>query len=466
MSTWQTNFRKPVRSRSQLLVSSQINKKKKTKTKPKPEWDSTAKDLTIFKPSPQELKRNHELHQPKKDHERLIRKIDCAKQNLNNSDLNFFDATPGVAQRKRALIKEVFRNNEKKLKNVLAETDRALADVKDMFGDDAVQKYQGKPNIVRAPCHKEHSFLHQLVPHQPSFYDVLSESVMITPALNSLSDEDEESDHDSNQDEMAQVKYHQYGREKDTNPSYQSRLDINRYQDLVTNSAVSNSHLSDVQVDLNSLSHFCDDLQSDNAEEKQPPEINKMISSRDKVLLARNGEDVAKNSDSGQVNSINALQSFADMKTMLDLLEEEISQYERENGKENVVKNYQSERQLRAEMAMRQTILDAFEEQRALTDALTADLLETQEANETLKREVDLQKKANQTRFASLETDVKKLEQKIHESLCTNSIRYDANTLNANLKPLLDISNLDRTRHKYHKVSPSISPISFSNAHQ
>lgn len=312
MSTWQTSFRKPVRSRSQLLLSSQINKKKKTK--PKPEWDSTVKDLTIFKPSQQELKRNHELHQPKKDHERLNRKIDCAKQMLNNSDVNYFDATPDLVQRKRALIKEVFRNNEKQLKNVLAETDRTLADVKDMFGDDAVQKYQGKPNIVRAPYHKEHSFLQQLVPHQPSFYDVLSESVMITPTLNSLSDEDEESDHDSNQDEMTRVKYHQYGRERDNNLSYRSRLDINRYQDLVTSCAVSNSHSSDVQVNLNSLSHFCGALQSDHAEVKRSPEINKMESSRDKVLLARAGEDVVKKSDSGQANSINALQSFADMK--------------------------------------------------------------------------------------------------------------------------------------------------------
>lgn len=53
----------------------------------------------------------------------------------------------------------------------------------------------------------------------------------------------------------------------------------------------------------------------------------------------------------------------------------------------------QSEIQRKAELIMREEVLQGFEEQRVLVDALTNDLLHTQEQNRSLQHDLDQYKK-------------------------------------------------------------------------
>ena len=50
----------------------------------------------------------------------------------------------------------------KQLQDVLAKSDRAMAVVRDLFGDDP-RKYKGLPNVTAAPHSADHSDLDRLV---------------------------------------------------------------------------------------------------------------------------------------------------------------------------------------------------------------------------------------------------------------------------------------------------------------
>jgi len=444
-------IRRPTRGKNTLLKVSKQQKHRKKSTKPKPAWDGTTKDLTVFKPSPQDLQRNHELHLPKKDHERLQYK------SLYSRDLSYLqdsicvgDTTPNmVIEKKKAMIKEVFYKQEKELQSVLAETDHTIANMKDLFGDD-VQKYKGKPFITKAPEFKQHSnsFMHDVDPDKPTRYEMLSASVMRTSALNSISSNDEDSS--ENESESDQLK----DRNTEAN-SYQTMLNLNRYKQLVSEDSNHLNHqerppLTNNLSDMNTYSQFVNDIHNVlDEQEKQTSksrvnhqEFYKSPASNEPTLKdqhRKKKKTKETNVVNNSVNSTTQLQSLDNMKQMLDVLDNEITSYETESGKENIIKKYevpntltgytsrllstivrithhlkQSEIQLRNEMSMRKEILDAFDEQRSVIDILTNDLVETQEANEELKEELDLHKKTSSLQFSHLKTEMIELRNTVH----------------------------------------------------
>lgn len=532
MTTWNASLRQPARGPLELLPRHHRNNSRlssgtkkgltKMRKKPKPAWDSTTSDLTVFKPSPLELQRNHNLHRPKKDHERKVyshRFVDSTyeEERFNNYRFDSSDdpdyenkenitGVSNTVNRKQALIKEVFHKQERELRQVLAETDRTMSNVQDMFGDIPL-KYKGLPNITAAPGEQNDTtqahtdaFFNVIDPHTMSFYEKLSESVMHNPELNAVSN-DEFSLEDSSEDE---------GTGNNHTSTFQSQLDVDYYKCMVSESNESNepgtpspikqkhfsedktrkavNHIGASEYVSGEVKHCVNDLSSNNELDRwngissvdsfEAPEIEisdgKLHAQVDKqhsttsenhsfnATIETELKDCPQNSINKRQNNCdpsvnlknhgnaksNKSSPFKDMKRILDILESEISDYEKETGKKNFLKTYdgeassltgytaklvsiivrvmhhlkESEVQLRAEMSMREQIIEAFDEQRVLIDALTADLLATQEMNYKLQEELHIHKKSNQTQYAHVKLDVASLQAQVQQLLSKGTL--------------------------------------------
>lgn len=396
------SFRRPARSRTQMLSHPKPLKKRR-KPLEKPPWDDTTKDLSVFKLSNKELQRKHELHKPKRDHERLMRKIYESRLVLMADGMSF-NTTSMTNQNETGI----------------SENEDSVLEVYERI-------YKGLPQVTKAPnSNSVRSFIDDLDEYNMSRYDVLSKSVVKQPELNYCS---EESVGEYNHEEEADHKNENF-------PSgFQPNMDLNRYKQILDES------YSMVQQD-----------QKDDEKRRRILQVSDKQNTRHRRLESTSGKDVSdekkkvtgkdKGSKCSKERSTNdgSLKTFDDMKQVLNTLEEEINKYEDECGRSEetnlsdkedysscggytirLLSNLtrltkhlkESERQLRSEMAMRKEILWAFEEQKSMIDALTTDLFDTQEENKSLRDEIEEMKKQIQTQNAYLKTEIKALHLKL-----------------------------------------------------
>ncbi|XP_062509696.1 spindle and centriole-associated protein 1-like isoform X2 [Corticium candelabrum] len=127
----------------------------------KPEWDSTVSDLSVYRLSKHEVerrKRIHQSHNVAMARQELIEKqlqqqeVKTPPPALLKGPLRVLNPTPhstATSHHHAAVLRDVFhRGNE--LRDVLAQSDHMLSQVKDMFGDDP-QHYTGFPTLTVAP---------------------------------------------------------------------------------------------------------------------------------------------------------------------------------------------------------------------------------------------------------------------------------------------------------------------------
>ncbi|XP_068675307.1 uncharacterized protein [Montipora foliosa] len=194
---------RPVR----YVATKQTVKSTKRKKKKKPEWDI----------------RRHELHKSKN-----AAKVPFQRWQ-NQAAEDSIDLTPDtVERRKLAIVQEVLYGHDK-LQDVLSESDQAMSVVKDLFGDDP-KTFMGFPNITAAPSlpGKENRYVIGPVaepPQTPTHLSLLSDSIMRTPALNELSDDDKEDQSPGTPTDHAT---------KHISSSFQPMLDLQRFQQFVT----------------------------------------------------------------------------------------------------------------------------------------------------------------------------------------------------------------------------------------
>nr|XP_012563302.1 unnamed protein product [Hydra vulgaris] len=466
-------LRYPVRSKSETLRKHKKTSKIKKGVKP---WDDSVQDLTKFKPSREDLERNHQLHLPKKDHERLFHNTHPISSFLQDEkeNHNIFQDAPKILEKKRALIKERFYNQEKELREVLSETDRTMANVQDMFGDD-VQRYRVFPHVTRAPTKKQNteSFL--------TSYDKSSNNEgTVNMELNAVSDEESNSSTQSAKhsftSEINLDRYRKFLKESDTNKWEEEASSV--FQSLSKNIPTNNENSC---TDDKSIQHIVNQQHSNkNQKEHHSVKQSELI----KNNVSHN--QLSKSCDEQRHPSS---QSFNDMKKLLDMLELEISEYEKVSGQNiksdpikipSTLTGYtanllsaviritrylkESEVQLRAEMLMRKEIVDALEEQRDLIDALTADLIETQEKNEELKKMIYEQNKTNQKQHFQLSNDFHRLEQKLDSFLMLFDDIFEK--VDSSETDHLDVSrdpkdSVNNDASKNNEISPKISPIHF-----
>ncbi|XP_035510850.1 spindle and centriole-associated protein 1 [Morone saxatilis] len=164
---------------------------------PRREWVSTVSDLSVHKPTPAELSHRHEIH---KSHNKAAAQWELREKALKRRFRHPGSPAP-LDQTSLSIIREVF-SDQLLLQDVLARSDRAMAVVKDLFGD-APRRQTGHPSVTMAPnCDSESAPPVLQRPDPPTQLSLLSQSMMDQQALNEVeaSDEDysdEESCHSS-----------------------------------------------------------------------------------------------------------------------------------------------------------------------------------------------------------------------------------------------------------------------------
>ncbi|KAM6907940.1 spindle and centriole-associated protein 1 [Lycodopsis pacificus] len=166
---------------------------RKAAAAPKKDWVSTVNDLSVHKLSPAELSHRHEIH---KSHNKAAAQWEQREKALQRR----FRPTGSPAALDRAslsIIREVF-SDKLLLQDVLAHSDRAMAVVKDLFGD-VPRRQTGHPSVTMAPNCDSDSELPVLQRRDPpTQLSLLSQSLMDPQALNELdASEEDYSDEDS-----------------------------------------------------------------------------------------------------------------------------------------------------------------------------------------------------------------------------------------------------------------------------
>ncbi|KAM8731483.1 spindle and centriole-associated protein 1 [Acanthopagrus schlegelii] len=154
---------------------------------PRREWVSTVNDLSVHKLTPVELSHRHEIH---KSHNKA-----SAQWELREKALQRRFRHPGspalLDQANLSIIREVF-SDQLLLQDVLARSDRAMAVVKDLFGD-APRRQTGHPSVTMAPNCDSGSVLPVLQrPDPPTQLSLLSQSMMDQQALNEVEASEED----------------------------------------------------------------------------------------------------------------------------------------------------------------------------------------------------------------------------------------------------------------------------------
>ncbi|XP_040921836.1 spindle and centriole-associated protein 1 isoform X2 [Toxotes jaculatrix] len=159
---------------------------------PKREWVSTVNDLSVLKATPAELSHRHEIH---KSHNKAAAQWELREKALK-SRLKHAGSPAPLDKASLSIIREVF-SDQLLLQDVLARSDRAMAVVKDLFGD-APRRQTGHPSVTMAPnCDSDSDLPVLQRPDPPTQLSLLSQSMMDQQALNELeASEENHSDED------------------------------------------------------------------------------------------------------------------------------------------------------------------------------------------------------------------------------------------------------------------------------
>ncbi|XP_042255247.1 spindle and centriole-associated protein 1 [Thunnus maccoyii] len=160
---------------------------------PKREWVSTVNDLSVHKLTAAELSHRHEIH---KSHNKAAAQWELRERALK-SRLRHAGSPAPLDQASLSIIREVF-SDQLLLQDVLARSDRAMAVVKDLFGD-APRRQTGHPSVTMAPnCDFDSALPVLQRPDPPTQLSLLSQSMMDQQALNELeASEEDYSDEDT-----------------------------------------------------------------------------------------------------------------------------------------------------------------------------------------------------------------------------------------------------------------------------
>ncbi|XP_041824997.1 spindle and centriole-associated protein 1 [Melanotaenia boesemani] len=179
--------------------------RQKKATCPKRDWVNTVTDLSVHKLTPAELSYRHEIH---KSHNKTAAQWELKEKALKRRLRHSGSPVP-MDQASLSIIREVF-SDQLLLQDVLARSDRAMAVVKDLFGD-APRRHTGHPSVTMAPnCDSDSELPVIQKPDPPTHLSLLSHSMMDQEALNEL--------------EISNENH----REEDADPSCSSENDIIR----------------------------------------------------------------------------------------------------------------------------------------------------------------------------------------------------------------------------------------------
>ncbi|KAM7128596.1 spindle and centriole-associated protein 1 isoform 1-T1 [Ciconia maguari] len=406
------------------------------------DWDSTVRDLTVHRATPEDILRRHEIHKSKN---KALAHLELQEKALKRKWKKQKQlAADSLEKRKLTLMREIL-SDQYHLQDVLERSDQVLAVAKDLFGD-APRTRTGFPNVTMAPnCDLESSqgpIVQKCDP--PTQLSILSESVVDSQVVNEVEEEalsicqSEDGHHDSpnfkssiNSDRLLRLL-------REENSLVNSQLWAEKDVRKTTLSQEPNVPLTPTTVSpsldrsaLNATSvveRIHSRLQNEDEEETVDytyivRQVLNPNSRKQKQIAAKmKRKQTAQNSarqrrDDSPASSI-PIDLQRDNKSSLDVLnrmirevEHELEEYERCTGREAQktersegltgftlslvnalcrLMRYlkESEMQLREKEVMRQQHEEMLNEHRELIDALTAEILLVREENITMQKKL------------------------------------------------------------------------------
>ncbi|KAL4236409.1 spindle and centriole associated protein 1 [Mactra antiquata] len=381
--------------------------RKKTSLKKK-EWDFTVNDLDAYKATPAEIEYRKSSHRSKHAVTTHLTRPGSARKGKKSSPFR-----TNAQARKLAIMKEVLYDQQQ-LQEVLEKSDTMMAVVKDLFGDDP-RRFAGFPSVTSAPKSDGPSIESSLV-NVPGDVktrsEELSDSVMNQSALNELQESDTELD--------------------DSNPvplSYQPKMNMKRFQQFLE-AEEKNATLSTIsgQAGMSHLGQMMtSQLSGQNlVQSSQLPDQTNNSSKNGTFQTPRNKNTMDESleilqppkSAMNDTNKINKTKkriprpepeltssnlSLNELRKVLETLEDEIADYELHTGRRPPAERHRQESfsgytlaivdsvtkltrylkecelRLQAEMTVREQLTQDVVQFRALVDALTTDIIITQE---------------------------------------------------------------------------------------
>ncbi|XP_053716262.1 spindle and centriole-associated protein 1 isoform X2 [Synchiropus splendidus] len=172
------------RNQQHAKTKRQTRPKKSAATKK--EWVSTVNDLSVHKLTPAELNHRHEIHQ---SHNKAAAQWELKERTLKRH-LRHGKSPAPLDQTSLDIIREVL-SDEMLLQDVLARSDRAMAVVKDLFGE-SPRRQIGHPSVTVAPnCNADSGLPNRYRPDVQIKTACRSESVMDRQAPNEVEVTDE-----------------------------------------------------------------------------------------------------------------------------------------------------------------------------------------------------------------------------------------------------------------------------------
>ncbi|XP_075118621.1 spindle and centriole-associated protein 1 isoform X1 [Leptodactylus fuscus] len=395
-------------------------------------WDSSIHDLGVHRATPEELAHRHEIHKSKNQ---SLAQWELKKKSLKKEWRRQNGGTPDpLEDRRLALMMEIL-SDQYQMKDVLERSDRAMAVVKDLFGD-APRRHTGFPNVTMAPsCDLETSrcpIAQKKDP--PTRLSILSESIMDSQALNEVekipsegTDDDDDDDEEEEEEEEVSISFQpslytervrrilneQSSRLKSEEWSRSGDKVLNMENPLVTPKCA--PHPPNNQTALNATAAVNKVKTRLTEEEREEPQTVSVIGRvlnpqpiNQRKLQSKGKKKRPSHVSSGQRTAPPAVSTYETsscsqssldvLNQMIQEVERELETYETETGREvssmpqcqgltgftlSLVSSIrrlvsylkESDRQLRQESLERQRLKDELSEQRLLIDALTAEIL-------------------------------------------------------------------------------------------
>ncbi|XP_028825628.1 spindle and centriole-associated protein 1 isoform X2 [Denticeps clupeoides] len=382
--------------------------KPKRMTASKKEWVSTVNDLSLHKATPEELARRHDIH---RSQNRAAAQWELREKAMRSRRKDQSATPPEVDRYRLNLIREVF-SDHCKLQDVLARSDRAMAVVKDLFGD-APRRQTGFPSVTVAPDSISDPELPVLQRPQPrTKLSVLSQAMMDPQALNELEEEYTDTEQDLTTYNNRPNIMHRGGSQrhhgtepKRTSPP-QTPCNTGAPEDSsALNATAAIQHVRSRQTHLESdQSTLVTQVLNPVAQppypgQSKPTKLNKGSTSEGRL----NGSGIS--SLTGNQSSLEMLQSMlGDVETELDALSHQESVFSEGLHRPSGLTGFsvalvsaigrlarhirQRDEESQKEAREKKRLEDVVKDQRCLIDALTAESMSLREESTTLQNRV------------------------------------------------------------------------------
>lgn len=383
--------------------------RKKKPMRRKPVWDDTVNDLTALKATVEEIEYRKASHRSKNALvARLQAQKDLQKKKKKSADLSISNSEA----RQLAIMKEVLYDQHQ-FHSTIAKSDKMLSSVKDMFGDDP-KRFAGFPRVTAAPDSDSGDRSASLVLDHPDIQtrmEALSQSLMDGSALNDFdSDSDEEAvapDPITYQPMMNMERFQMYLATEEKNQTL-STISGQAQLSQLAHGPVQSTQIHDTASLHTSIGTGCETPKRNPNESisilKTP---RSAINDTKKVKKTRKRVAPAKSPPHNNTSAFN----LTDLRKVLENLQEEIAEFERQTGRRAPAEKHRQETfsgytlslidsvtklsrylkendiRLRAETTLREQLTQDISQLAALIDALTSDIILTQEESAMLKSE-------------------------------------------------------------------------------